>query len=457
MNAPTTQRQIPGRRHAIVLGASMAGLLAARVLSDHFESVTLVERDYFPEATASRRGVPQDRHLHVLLVKGEQILNQLFPKMGQDLQQLGIDRLDLPGDVYWFQGGGYKHRDPSGLSLLCMSRPYLEGYVRQQVLHIKNLVCRQGTEIRGLISSPDRTRITGVQIQERGAAHLTSLTADLVIDATGRQSKSPQWLEALGYPKPQTSIIPVNVSYTTRLYQQNARLLSDAKGICTLPVPPEGRRSGGLLPVEGNRWIVTLIGWLGDYAPTDESGFLDYAQSLPNPDIYNVIRSAQPLTDSVMHKFPANCRHHYERLSRFPQGYLVMGDALCSPNPIYGQGMTMSALAAQALDRCLQTQPNSSHNLAPSFFKAAARAIENPWRLSVSEDFRFPGVTGPKPFGTNLLNRYASQLHQTTLWDAQSTHAFFAVLTLTQAPRTLFHPQILWRVFKHWLSQLVYG
>lgn len=447
MNLLTSPPRYSLQRHAVVMGASIAGLLAARVLSEHFEMVTLIDRDELPEGTAHRRGVPQDQHLHVLLVKGEQILTQLFPDMVQDLQQLGVSRLDLPGDVYWFQGGGYKRREPSGVSILCLSRPCIEGYIRQRVRRITNVVCRSGVEIRSLTSNLDNTCVTGIQIQKRGSAQLTSLTADLVVDATGRRSQSPHWLNALGYSPPTTSVVPVDVSYTTRIYQHDATLLPDAKGIFTLPAAPQGKRSGGLFPVEGDRWIVTLIGWLGDCAPTDTAGFLDYAQSLPNSDIYTVIRQAQPLTESVVHKFPANRRHHYERLTHFPQGYIVLGDALCSPNPIYGQGMTMSALAAQALDRCLQTTPSASPYFAQRFFRAAARAIDNPWRLSVSEDFRFPGVTGPKPFGTNLINRYISQLHRTTVWDAQSTRAFFAVLTLTQAPLTLCHPQILWRVF----------
>ncbi|MGK7905645.1 MAG: FAD-dependent oxidoreductase [Synechococcus sp.] len=442
----------PDRSHAVVLGASMAGLLAARVLSTHFQQVTLIERDELLGEAANRRGVPQGRHLHTLLVKGEQILTQLFPGLVSELIDAGAVKVDLPGDVLWFQEGGHKIRCRSGITMTCSSRSMLEYHVRRRVLAIENLTCLQGYEVRSLNANADGRRIAGVKIRPTAKGALEeSLDADLVVDATGRGSKSPKWLESLGYSKPVESVVKVDVSYTTRIFRQNASLLPTAKGIVTMPIHPDKKRGGALLPIEGGRWIVTLVGWLGDRAPATDSGFLNFAKTLASPDIYNAIARAEPLTAFFQHRFPSNRRYHYETMTRFPDGYLVMGDAMCSFNPFYAQGMSVSAMEAEALARCLQeaAKRNSLSGIARQFFPRAARAIVNPWRLTVSEDLRFPTVKGPKPLGSNWIEPYIVEVHKTTLQDCQTTHALFQVLTLTHSPQILFHPKIMLRVARN--------
>jgi len=385
------------RQHAVVLGASMTGLMAARVLSDHFGRVTLVERDRFPAGTKDRQGVPQGRHIHVLLVRGEQIISRFFPGLTSDLIQAGAVRVDLPGDVLWFHQGGYKTRFQSGITVLYLSRPLLESYLRRRVLALKNLTCLEQYDAQSLVTNADRTCITGVKIRRRAAgASEDMLEADLVIDATGRGSRSPKWLEALGYSKPEESAVKVSVGYTTRLYRQNPELLPNAKGILIMPVPPHGRRAGGLFPIEGGRWIVSLAGGLNDYPPADEQGFLEYAKSLASRDVYNVISQAEPLTDFAIYRIPSNLRRHYERMTRFPKGYLVMGDAICSFNPVYAQGISVGALEAEALDGCLREASvrQTMNDLAHDFFRRAAKVIDTAWRMAAGEDFRFPGVEG---------------------------------------------------------------
>jgi len=447
-------------QHAIVIGASMAGLLAARVLSDHFARVTLIERDHFPEGVQNRKGVPQDRHLHVLLVKGEQIIARFFPGLPAELAQAGAVRVDLPGDLLWFHQGGYKTRHHSGIAVLYLSRPLLETFVRRRVLAIKNLTCLEGHDVLSLVASEDRTRVTGVQIRPRVAgASETILDADLVIDATGRGSKSPRWLDALGYSPPEESVVKVDVGYTTRLYRQNTELLPNAKGILIMPVPPKGKRAGALFPIEEGRWIVSLAGGLNDHPPADERGFLEYASSLASQDVYRVISRAEPLTDFSTYRIPSNLRRHYERMSRFPEGYVVMGDAICSFNPVYAQGMSVGALEAEALDRCLQEARarKTSNSMARAFFRRAAKVIDTAWRMAAGEDFRFPGVEGDKPLGTELINWYVSRVHHTTLRDFETTRAFIQVMTMTHPPQTLFRPNILLRVAKHCLASLNFG
>lgn len=434
----------PGNARAVVLGASMAGLLAARVLSAHFGRVTLIERDRLPDNVDQRKGVPQGRHLHALLVRGERIVSRLFPGLTDELVDAGAEWIDLPGDVLWFQDGGYKCRQPTGVRVIFMSRPLLECRVRRRVLAMPNVTCLSDCDIEGLVAQADKSRVTGVTVRRRSdGPPVETLEADLVIDATGRGSKSPRWLEALGYEPPPESVVTVGLGYTTRVYRRDDDLLPHAKGVYTMPAPPHGKRGGGLFPIEDGRWLVTQQGWLGDHAPPDENGFLEYARSLPCPELYKVISRAEPLSGFVTHGVPSNLRRHYERLARFPGGYLVVGDAVCSFNPVYGQGMSVAAMEAEALDECLAAGLHGRRGLARAFFRRAARAIDVPWSLATGEDFRFPEVQGHKPFGTDMVNRYVSRFHKVTFTDPAATKTFFEILTLTRPPRALFGPSVL--------------
>ncbi|HXG68942.1 MAG TPA: FAD-dependent oxidoreductase, partial [Blastocatellia bacterium] len=258
-----THNQSPanGNRHAIVLGGSMAGLLAARVLTDHFDRVTLIERDSFPDGPESRKGVPQGRHAHALLAKGREIVSRLFPDLMTDLVKGGATLVDIGAEARWYHFGGYKVRFQSGMVGPFMSRPFLEWHVRQRVLALKNLSHIDGCEVKGLIATEDCRRVTGVRVERRaGDDGPATLTADLIVDATGRGSQSPKWLETLGYGRPEENVVKMNAGYTSRIYRRSPEDLHGAKAVFVLPTPPEGKRMGALFPIEGNRWLVSIGG-----------------------------------------------------------------------------------------------------------------------------------------------------------------------------------------------------
>jgi 2-polyprenyl-6-methoxyphenol hydroxylase-like FAD-dependent oxidoreductase len=433
------------RTHAVVLGASMAGLLTARVLSEHFDRVTIIERDAVADRPEARKGQPQTRHLHGLLASGLQVLTRYYPDLPDALRAGGAIVSDMGEGMNWYTYGGRRAPATVGLEAALMSRPFLEHLVRQRTLARPNLTLRDGAAAVGLLESPAR-RVCGVRVEVgEGTAELR---ADLVVDCGGRGSRSLNWLRAIGYAPPETSEVTVDVGYATRLFRRDP---ADPRGrTWTLYTPeaPRETRFGGMFPIEGDRWVISMGGWAGDHCPTDEAGFLAYARSLPAPEIAEVVAQAEPLSEISAYRFSASLRRHYERLREFPDGYLVLGDAICSFNPTYGQGMTSAALQAQALDELLAARGGRLEGLAPQFFARAAQVVEIPWQLAVGEDFRFPQTRGPRPAGIDLLNRYVALVHRATQTDAQVTQAFLRVMNLLAPPSSLMAPGVLLRVLR---------
>ncbi|MGH2543655.1 MAG: FAD-binding monooxygenase, partial [Ardenticatenaceae bacterium] len=253
-----------------------------------------------------------------------------------------------------------------------------------------------------------------------------------------------------GYARAEESEVTVRMGYASRLYRRDPAGPHARDWILVTPDATRERRGGGMFPVEGERWVVTLAGRNGDYAPTDEAGFLEFARSLPSPDIYHLIRHSEPLSDIVQHRFPSSLRRHYETLRRFPERYLVMGDAVCSFNPIYGQGMTSAALQAAELDQLLGERGGTRglHGIAQPYFKRVAKVVDTPWWGAVGEDFRYPETEGPKAPGTDLINAYMVKVHRVSHHDRVVCAAFLKVMNLMEPPTSLFHPRILWRVWR---------
>lgn len=440
-------------KSAIVIGASMAGLLTARVLSDHFEQVTLLERDTFPEPGENRKGVPQGRHTHVLLERGRRIIETYLPGLTDELTQLGAtDIADVSQKIRWHHSGGYHQPGPSGMTGVGVSRPTLEAAVRARVLALQNVQARENCNVLELVTTFDKSRVTGVRMVDRGAGSAEeTVAADLVVDAGGRGSRSPAWLEELGYERPQEDEVRIGMGYTTCYFRRRPEHLQGKDGIVFLTTPPD-KRMGVMLAQDGNRWVVTLGGYLGHHTSTDFREFLKSAKQLPTPHIYNAIKEAEPVGEPVPYKFPANLRHRYEKLARFPKGYLVVGDALCSFNPIYGQGMTVAALEAEALGACLSKCQGA---LAKRFFAKASQIIDVSWSAAVGTDLGFPEIEGQRTPRVRFLNWYIGKLHVAAHTDAQVSIVFLKVINMVAPPPSMLHPRILWRVLKGnlWSSQ----
>jgi 2-polyprenyl-6-methoxyphenol hydroxylase-like FAD-dependent oxidoreductase len=432
-------------RTAAVIGASMGGLLAARALADHFEQVTLLERDALPDTAVHRKGTPQSRHAHAVLVRGLEAMEGFFPGLIEELVAHGADYGDVSQNARWFHEGAHHRPAMSGQNAINVSRPLLEATVRRRLLALPNVQAVDGCDVLGLLTTPDRTRVAGVRvIRRRAGSAEESISADLVVDASGRGSRSPAWLEALGYERPPEEEVRIGVTYTSCEYR---RLPEQAGGPVALIVAasPEHRRGGVLLTQEGGRWILTVTGYLGAQAPLDHAGLLEYVRTLAVPDLYERIRDAEPVGQPVAYKIPSNLRRRYEQLQRFPQGYLVFGDALCSFNPIYAQGMSVAALEAEALGSCLA---HGEAQLATGFFRRAAAIVDMPWGTAVGNDLRFPEIDGPRTAMTRFIAWYLGRLHHAAQHDAEVSLAFLRVANLQAPPQSILRPEILWRVLR---------
>lgn len=429
--------------HAVVLGASMAGLLAARVLSDAYDRVTVVERDVLPQGEANRRGVPHGRHLHLLHARGRELLDELFPGFTEQAVQAGAEVGDTLGSTRLQLSGHRLRQADIGLPGLSASRPFVEAHVRRQVKTLTSVHFEEGCDVLGLVTDSERGRVTGVRIAHRdeGGPEQT-VSADLIVDATGRGSRTPIWLEQLGYPRPEEDRVEIGLGYATRCYRLRADALGDDLGIGTGPTP-DNPRAGVVAPVEGGRHIVTLAGILGDHPPLDPDGFDAFAASLCFPDIPEALVGATPLDDPVGFRFPASVRHRYERLRRFPAGLLVMGDAVCSFNPIYGQGMTVAATEAATLRDLLSSGSPPAHQ---QYFQRIARMIDTPWDIAVGADLAFPGVPGRRTAKVRIVNAYVPRLHAAASTDSSLGRAFIRVMGMVDRPQGLLRPDRVLRV-----------
>ncbi|WP_207933955.1 FAD-dependent monooxygenase [Actinomadura sp. KC06] len=425
---------------AVVLGAGMAGLLAARVLAGACEQVTIVERDEPPGPGRPRKGVPQGRHAHMLMPRGQEILRDLFPGLEDELIDAGAVVAD-PSTEHRFNLGGHALcRVPRSDRAVQASRPLLEGAVRERVRALDGVVFAHGCDAVGLVA-PDPRRVTGVRIMRRvpGSAE-EELPADLVVDATGRAARTRLWLESLGYDPAPREEIEVGVAYASRPVRLPLGSLPD-KAVVVGPGP--GRPRGmALIAIEGDRHLLTVAGLdKGHRPPTDPEGFLAYMEGLAPPDVARAVRAAEPLGEISAHRYPSDLRHRYERLRRFPAGLLVTGDALCSFNPIYAQGMTVACLEAQVLARCLDDA--GARDLTRRYFRAVAKALDVPWRMAVAADLSMPEVPGRRGPAIRLLNAYVGRVQAAAARDPEIAGRLVRVIGLLDPPTALMRPSVL--------------
>jgi 2-polyprenyl-6-methoxyphenol hydroxylase-like FAD-dependent oxidoreductase len=413
------------RTNAIVIGAGMAGLLAARVLSDHVDQVRILERDRLPEDAVPRGGVPQGRHTHVLLAAGQRLLDGWFPNLAGERVAGGAVPLDADKAVRHHR---YGHRMPSSLGFpaLSMSRPLLEAAIRRRLLRQRpNVSVTDQTAVDGLVLQDGR--VVGVQVD--GVRH----QADLVVACTGRHTRFLDQLAGLGFPAPRVSAIRIDVACGTCVVPRQSDDLDGAPAVVVNDLFRD-HRMGVMAPVEGDRWMITLGSFHGEAPPIDPDAYEDFARCLPAPVIADVLARSRVRTPVLTHRMPASQRRHVEWLDRTPSGFLVLGDAVCSFNPVHAQGMSSAALQARALGGAVARHGPTSPGLPRAFYRRAAKVIDVPWRLAA------------RAGGPGLVNRYLGLVLRACHTSVPVARQELRVRNLLARPKTLMTPAMVLRI-----------
>jgi 2-polyprenyl-6-methoxyphenol hydroxylase-like FAD-dependent oxidoreductase len=390
-------------RQAVVVGAGMAGLPAARALADYFEHTVVLERDTLPLVASHRAGTPQGRHTHALLGGGQRALGDLFPGFEKDLAGAGAVPFRVGLELRFETPGfdPFPQRD-LGWDAYAMSRPLIEFIVRQRVRQLNNITIREHCRALELVSSSDAAVVSAIRFENR-EGETETLAADLILEASGRGYLTFALLDSIGRPRPEENIIGVDITYATSVFAIPDDAPTDWKAVLTLDSPAEGGVAAVMAPLERNRWIVTLVGRHGDKPPGDRDGFLAHAQQLRTRTIHCALKKAEQLGEVTRFGFPASFRRHFDRLDEFPRGLLPFGDAICRFNPVYGQGMSVAAQEASLLHELLQKllgEPDPLVGLAVAFFAEAATLIETPWALATVPDLAHPRTEGAQPRGS---------------------------------------------------------
>jgi len=438
-------RDLGRQEHAIVIGGGMAGLSSAAVLARHFSRVTIIDRDIPPKSPEVRPGVPQGKHVHVLLTRGWRLLDELFPGLDERLQGAGAKPVDWVNDVIWETPFGRSPRIASDLRSRLCSRPLLEHAVRSELLANPKVRLLGGHEVTGLQSTGHPARVVGVTVQARARAEQGELSpedlrGDLVIDTSGRGSKAPLWLEALGYETPEETIIDARLGYASRIYRKRPEVNWNV--LYVMNRAPSVPLSGVIYEIENDQWIVTLVGYNGHFPPTDEAGFLECAKGLAKATIYDAIVDAEPLSKIHGYRRTENRVRHFERLRRWPTGLLVLGDASCALNPVYGQGMTLAAIATSVLDDLLRARPPADR-LGALFQRRLAAASKDPFTTATGDDLRWPKTSGKVPRGLRLMHSLVDRVMSAATSDPRIHLRLMEVLQMTRPTSALMRPRLL--------------
>jgi 2-polyprenyl-6-methoxyphenol hydroxylase-like FAD-dependent oxidoreductase len=427
----------PASSHALVIGGSIAGLLASRILSDHFAKVTVVERDDLPNTPTPRRAVPQEYHVHLLLQRGKRIIEDLFPGLMAELEAQGALVADLSHDVKCFQAGRWKGRWKTGITAHYCTRTLLEYVLRRRVRAIPSVQLFDRSEAQPVFLGPE---VIGAKIIAIGGSDRFERT-DLVVDASGRGSKSAHWLKDAGLTDVPTEEIITKLGYVSAPFLPSTGTPRDWKVLLCLPRLPQDKRMAVISPVEGGRWMVTAGAWFDQQPEPDHRGLLNYLRALPVPDLFEAVQSASPLDQPRRFRMLGGLRRRYDLVSRWPSGYLVIGDAVCSINPIYSQGMSVSALQAEAMGKAIALHGDDLGAVQ----RAICAAVETPWQQAAAVEHRFDGI-GPAPgLAERLKRRYFDRLAELSHTDPFVAMTMLKVNNLIAPADSLTCPDMVLR------------
>ncbi len=432
---------------AIVIGASVTGLFAARAVADFFEKVIVIEKDTLEPNASPRKGVPQGNHIHGILPPTYAALKKLMPEVIEQLISHGAHIFDGGSDLKWRHFGKWLARGETGQTFIGSTRPFYEYHLRKYVAGLNNVEFKQGYRFSEWRTDPSGKSVLG--IVAKGPDEEIQLDSDLTVDARGSASTLPKELPDLGFDAPETEIVEADISYTSCFFIA-PDFSPDWNLLLLNPNAPKGWLGGVMERVEDNRWIVTLWGYFGENAPSDDDGFQAFAQALDAPDISEFLQNATPVSGYKRNRIPQFYLHRFDRLKNFPDRLLVMGDAVCKLNPIYAQGMTKAAKEGVFLWESLLALTNKGSNL-DGFSENFRRKIGNvganwAWELTSGSDLAYPQTRGKRPLKLNFINWYVKHLFGRAEERLEVRKALMDALSLAKPPDSLMRPGLAFRV-----------
>jgi 2-polyprenyl-6-methoxyphenol hydroxylase-like FAD-dependent oxidoreductase len=447
-------------KHAIVIGGSMAGLCAARVLSEFCDRVTVVDRDAYPEGAHERPGVPQSRHVHALLMRGRIELDRLFPGFERTMLDSGAIEINFGMDFAVLRAAGWARRKSTSIATLFASRVLLEETVRGLARKIGKIELIERADVAGFeVSRNGSMRVTGIKVVPRDGRPGFSLNGDLVVDASGRTTKCPAWIRELGLPSPDEEVVDSHTGYASRWYKgaEPGRRPRGWwwKGVWIEPTGDDCPEAGVLFPVEGNRFIVTLAGLNGKYPPSDEEGFNQQLARMRSQALAQEVAIAEPMSGVYSYRQMANRWRRYDKWQARLDGFIALGDASCAFNPIYGQGMTSGAISATILRDCVKESGLADAELPRKFFTRLASFQSDPWSLATGADFRFAGTEGQRPLMSRILEPVLGKMFQVQDDDIEISNRLGEVINMVKPPSAMFEPSMLMRIAAAWGRRLI--
>ncbi|CRK83050.1 FAD-dependent oxidoreductase [Neobacillus massiliamazoniensis] len=439
---------------AVIIGGGISGKLAARVLSDYFQEVIILERDQEPIGPYPRKGTPQGEHLHALLFAGSDGLEALFPGITEQFHSSGAIKINSTQDLAWFHHGVWKLRFDGGDSSTLQTRPHLEWHIEQYLKRIRNVTIQYNHHVQNYVFDKEKNRVIGVKAKDKSGS-IKTLHADLIVDGSGVSSLTSNWLNQQGIHIPEEKV-KIGLSYISKFFQLPENHERDWAIKLVYPNPPHEKIGGTLSKVEGNRYIVTIIGYHNEIHEKEvlktENGFIELTKRLPKPDIYQEIKDATALSDTSVYHVPHIIWRRFDKIKNLPEGLLLIGDTICRIDPVFGQGMSIAVLEAQELKKLLH-QNQTQQKITATFHKHAAKIISPIWNMVLTEDFRYPETIGKKPDALSFQQWYAKNIFLLSSENQEVFHSFIKVMNLIKPTTILMRPKIIKSVLKRAFSR----
>jgi len=436
-------------QRAVVVGAGIGGLSMAGALAKYFERVEVLERDCLTASATSRSGTPQDRHPHGLLAGGLQALGEIFPGFERDLAGAGAVPVSVAKDMRYERPdvGALPRRD-FGIRLLCASRPLIELVLRRRAEAIANIELRPECRVTGIVPLACDAGVRGIRF-DAGSGRSETLETDLVVDASGRGALTLSLFDALGWDRPASTEVGVDLSYATAVVEIPPNAPPDWKLVLTQPDPPALALHAVLVPMEDDRWIIAIADHGAGARLETWDAFLEASRALSTPTVYNALRFAQPPHGIRHYRFPVSTWKHFERLPGLPRGVLPVADAFCRFNPIHGQGMSSAAKQARLLQDVLgraAAEPDAIAALQTGFMAEVASVLGTPWSMSTSADLAFPATRGERPENFEEARQFEAALFRAAIADPVVHRALMEVAQLLRPQSLLQEPEIMRRI-----------